>query len=500
MFILLLTLVGCGESANSQIVFEIDSLPTTLDPQLASTETEMLIIRNIYEGLMRKDSNGNIVTAAAESYTKKDNTYTFTLKENLLWSDGTQITAHDFKFAFSRAVNPQTKSPFAEHLKCINGASEILSGKGNPSGLAVMVIDDKNIAFSINSDEQEFFELLCTPISMPCNEEFFVNAFGKYGRDAECVLSNGSFSLRSWNTQNKKITLRRSKNYEGDFKTTISSLSLVTNNTDTVIKRLEDDTIDGVFLSEYADLLGDLNYYSKQRISDTIWVLALNNELPVNIRQALLSTVDANSLKQIKNMFYEYSNTLLPQNAEQDILLNLTDITVKLDSQQAKEQFSDSVKKDLKGKIPNFTVYYYDNVHFKQVATTLASHWQNQLGAFVNIEPVANISNLKTIHTMSKYNISILPYSSEQPGAKNFYAQFAENGKNSINNKEFNSIFNQNINIENAGKLNKILTQDHTIKPLYFGSKIILLNSNITNILYFDDYGKIDFTFAQKDD
>ena len=39
--------------------------------------------------------------------------------------------------------------------------------------------------------------------------------------------------------------------------------------------------------------------------------------------------------------------------------------------------------------------------------------------------------------------------------------------KNSINNKEFNSIFNQNINIENAGKLNKILTQDHTIKPLY---------------------------------
>ncbi len=497
VIILLFSLTGCSESATSQLVFEVDSIPTTLDPQLVSTETEMLIVRNIFEGLMRFDSDGNIVTAAAKSYIKNGNQYTFTLNDNVFWSDGTNVTANDFKFAFLRAVNPITKSPFSEQIKCINGASEILSGKGNSSQLAIRVINEKTIEFTINSDENSFFELLCSPVSMPCNEQFFNDSFGKYGRDPETVLSNGSFSLRGWNTQTNKITLRRSKNYDGNFKAKINSLSLVVNNSDTIIKRLEDNTIDGVFLTDYADLLGNLDYYSKQYISDTIWALKISNKMPLEMRQALITCVDTNTLQQIKNVFYEYSNTFLPKNAEQDILLSINTNLNNTTIEQAKELFSNSVKKDFKGKIPSFTIYYYDNEHFKQVATTIAAHWQRQLGAFVNIESVNKISNL---YSTDQYNIAIVPFSSDQPGAKSFYSQFSTNGKNSINNIEFNNILNQDINVENANKLNKVLTGNYTIKPLYFGAKVILLNNSVSNVLYFDEHGKIDFTFAQKND
>lgn len=494
IIILMFSLTGCSESANSQLVFEIDSMPTTLDPQLVTTETEMLIVRNIYEGLMRIDAEGNIVTAVAESYIKSGDKYTFTLKDNVLWSDGTNITANDFKFAFLRVSDPVTKSPFAEQIKCINGASEILSGKGNSSMLAVNVINDKTIEFTINSDERSFFELLCSPASMPCNEKFFMDSFGKYGRDPESVLSNGSFSLRSWNTQTLKISLRRSKNYDSNFKAKINSLSLVVNNTDTINKRLEDQTIDGVFLSNYTNLSDSFDYYSKQYISDTIWALILSEKLPIEMRQALMSCVDTDALQQIKNAFFEYSNTFLPKNAEKDILSAISDNNNNLSIEQAKQLFSDSVKKDFKGKIPTFTIYYYNNEHFKNVATCLASRWQKELGAFINIEPVAKISNLST---SEQYSISIVPFSSDQPGAKNFYAQFSANGKNSINNAEFNSILNKEINIDNANQLNKILTQNHTIKPLYYGAKIILISDSISNVLYFDEHGKIDFALAQ---
>lgn len=498
--LLTFSLVGCVESTSSQIVFEISGMPTTLDPQLVSTETEMLIVRNIYEGLMRKNVNGDIVTAAAESYTKNGNTYTFKLRDNLSWSDGTKIVADDFKFSFVRAVDPTTNSPFANQLACINGADEILSGKANPSTLSVTVKDDMTVEFSINSDENAFLELLCAPISMPCNQKFFEKSYGKYGRDVDSVLSNGSFSLRNWNTETQKITLVRSKHYDGQFIAKPYSIALVNNDFDTIHERLNEETVDGVFLNDYIAIDENSDSYTKQYISDTIWALVMSEKLPVDIRKALFSSINESALQNINNPFFEYSHTFLPKNSEQDILQSIQNNDFKLSDAEAKTLFSDSVKKDYKGKFPTISILYYDNDHFKNVATSLAAHWQSILGAFINIEPINKTSRLQSIYSSDQYYIAIVPFSSEQPNARSFYSQFTTNGKNSINNKEFDNIFSQSFNEENANKLNQILTNNYKLKPLCFGSNVILMNNAITDVMYLDDYGKIDFCFAKVDD
>ena len=71
--ILLLGTVGCKDSyQNAIIYYEVPERPFTLDAQTASTDSELSIVKNIYEGLLRKNSSGAVVCGAAESFEKTD--------------------------------------------------------------------------------------------------------------------------------------------------------------------------------------------------------------------------------------------------------------------------------------------------------------------------------------------------------------------------------------------------------------------------------------------
>ena len=80
----LFSLTACGGKGNKAIVyFELETEPQNLDPQTAYSDSELLIVRNLYEGLMRKNGMGDTVKGACSSYEKKGLTYTFTLRRGL---------------------------------------------------------------------------------------------------------------------------------------------------------------------------------------------------------------------------------------------------------------------------------------------------------------------------------------------------------------------------------------------------------------------------------
>ena len=117
-FLLLASLLsGCVDQTAGQVFrFDILSEPTSIDPQTASSDEQYLVLLNTMEGLLKMDEAQNPIEAAAESYTVSAGglTYTFLLREGMLWSDGeTPVTAYDFQFAFQRLFDPQTQSPAA---------------------------------------------------------------------------------------------------------------------------------------------------------------------------------------------------------------------------------------------------------------------------------------------------------------------------------------------------------------------------------------------------
>ena len=107
------------------IVFNLGSDYKTLDPHLFSEMIGAQVDSSIFEGLLRLDENGNYTGGVAESFKEEGNKFTFKIRENAKWSDGSKITANDFLFAFKRVLNPKTAAQFAEMLFPIKNIKKI---------------------------------------------------------------------------------------------------------------------------------------------------------------------------------------------------------------------------------------------------------------------------------------------------------------------------------------------------------------------------------------
>lgn len=160
--VMIFCMVGCDEATASIIYAEFENAPSNLDPQTAEDFADLLIIRNTFEGLTRNDSDGKTVLACAQSYNVSNGglTYTFTLKDNLKWNDGTPLTAADFEFAVKRAKAPETKSPFSYML------SDIASCTAN---------GDNTVVITLSTVDCDLLDLLSYSVCMPCHKEFFEN-------------------------------------------------------------------------------------------------------------------------------------------------------------------------------------------------------------------------------------------------------------------------------------------------------------------------------------
>ncbi|SVD52925.1 uncharacterized protein METZ01_LOCUS405779, partial [marine metagenome] len=103
---------------------------SSIDPQIVEDVSGSDIIRDLFEGLLNQDADGNLVPGVAESWSANDakDVYTFNLRKNAKWSNGDTVTAHDFVYAWQRAVDPATASPyswFMDIMSIKNGGAAI---------------------------------------------------------------------------------------------------------------------------------------------------------------------------------------------------------------------------------------------------------------------------------------------------------------------------------------------------------------------------------------
>lgn len=220
---------GCSDDGlDAVLAYDIEENPKTIDPQQANDPNSLQIVQNVFMGLMRYGSDGSVQPGAAESYTVSEDelTYNFKLRYNVYWinCDGLerQCTAKDFVFGFRRLFNTSTNSPRAEEYFCIKNAKEIHDGKYiSKENFGVKAIGDFELEIKLEYSDPRFLQLLCEAPAMPCNEEFFTEARGKYGLSAECTPSNGAFYVREWyfdpyasTAVNHVFLYRNSKNAE----------------------------------------------------------------------------------------------------------------------------------------------------------------------------------------------------------------------------------------------------------------------------------------------
>ena len=192
--------------------------PETLDPALNSAIDASNTIITIFEPLLLINENNEVVGGQAESWeTSEDGlTWTFTMRDGLKWSDGTDLNAKDFEYSFKRMVNPDTAAPYAETcLGMIDGFDAAQAGDAD--ALNVKASDDGKTLTIVLSYPCSYFDKMAAFAAMSPVQQATVEANGdSWCTSADTFVSNGPYMITDW-TPSERIVLTKNPNYVGGW-------------------------------------------------------------------------------------------------------------------------------------------------------------------------------------------------------------------------------------------------------------------------------------------
>lgn len=218
-----------GSINTAGFTVQYGSNPETLDPALNNAVDGGNTIITVFETLLIINENNETVPGQAESWTTSEDglTWTFTMRDGLKWSDGSELNAKDFEYSFKRMADPDTAAPYAETcLGMIDGFEEAAGfpdADGNPTvepnldALNVKASDDGKTLTIVLGYPCSYFDKIAAFAAMSPVQKATVEANG----DAWCTspdtyVCNGPYMITEW-TPSERIVLTKNPNYVGGW-------------------------------------------------------------------------------------------------------------------------------------------------------------------------------------------------------------------------------------------------------------------------------------------
>lgn len=191
--------------------------PTGLNTLTSTYSIEFALFKHMYENLVTLDDDDNTVPGAAESwdYDEDTLTYTFHLRKDGVWTNGDPVTAKDFEFAWSQALNPDVASDYAYFLYFIKNAEKYFNGEVAWDEVGVKVVDDYTLEVTMEQPTPYALFLFSFGTFAPINQRFY-EAVGAdlYSTEAQYFCTNGPFALTEW-SHNDKIVMQKNDAWHG---------------------------------------------------------------------------------------------------------------------------------------------------------------------------------------------------------------------------------------------------------------------------------------------
>jgi oligopeptide transport system substrate-binding protein len=443
LIIVVFTLVaftGCSANTGDYILYiETDSKPNTVDPQLAESQVEEILARNMFEGLMRLDGEGNVVKGVAETVETSKNglTYTFKIRENAVWSDGSKVVADDFLFAIQRALNPLTKAPKADFLYSIKNAKKVRAGEN--TDLGVYAVSDSVLKIELSDKNPNFLKVLTTSVCMPCKRAAFNASKGKYGMSEEDFISNGSYTLRSWVKDGEySIRIVKNEEYSGSFVAHSSAVNFTVGERAERFEKLSKNNIDLGF-TNYAE---SNDKVTVSQFSKSCYALLINPQSDLardEFKKAISLSLNREELKKALQPSLEYTDILLPDVVLKDgkALSQLCNFKSEVGHNPifARESFLDGVRKY--GNPGDITIIYVGGDDIKSAALSVADSYQKALGIVVNIKALETEQELKEAVGNRNFQLAIMPITAQSDSVAQYFGKFG--GENNLNIYGFSS-------------------------------------------------------------
>lgn len=245
------------QSVEQSITFALHSIPDSIDPGYTAETYASPILTNIFESLVTYDSDNNLVPGHAASWEISDDglVYTFHLRPNLTWSDGSVLNAHDFVYAWLRVITPSFGSLFADQmLPYVLNAQEYYAGTVGAEAVGIKALDDNTLKVTLISPTPFFLDLCSTYTFSPVQKATVEANGDKWTLSASNLVCNGPFRVTEVNF-NESYVFEKNPNYWNAANVKLEHLKFVyISETSTALTAFQAGEIDGFWEVPSSDL------------------------------------------------------------------------------------------------------------------------------------------------------------------------------------------------------------------------------------------------------
>lgn len=437
----------------------IASDPATIDPQKSSFSTENTFVLMNYQPLMSFNTKMEPIPGAAESFSVSADglTYTFKIRPNSKYYDGSPLTAKNFEFAWKRLADPNVAGEY-QNLPCdiIKGYAAYAvtncpdaNGKTMTTeeaqkldlaklreGVGVKATDDNTLEFQLLRPTPYFLSMTALWMGAPVREEDAAKG-EDWWNDPANYVGNGPFQLKQWD-KGSKIIWEANPNYNGPLAPKIKGIEM------SVIQ--EDQVAFEAYKNGELDILSITSAFraaaeadpvlSKQifkRAPDATFYVGFNNTKPPfdnqKVRQAFAQAIDRDAwvrdvIQGLGLPAQTFVTPGIPGSLEGKV------DKWKFDPAAAKKTLADAGFPDGKG-LPEITLTYPSSATQKTYNEWLANQFKQNLGIDVKLDPVdstAYTELTKSVETSPQ--TFILGWGPDYPDPQNYYSAVFRTGGN----------------------------------------------------------------------
>ncbi|MGD8109085.1 ABC transporter substrate-binding protein [Vibrio sp. TRT 17S01] len=470
----------------------------TIDPHKSQGVSESHVIRDLLEGLVNQDAEGNTIPGIAESWETADNkTFTFHLRKDAIWSNGDPVTAKDFVYSWQRAVDPATASPYSWYMEYtkMKNAKDIVAGKKDKSTLGVKAVDDYTLVVELETAVPYFVMMTGHTTTKPVHQAT-VEKFGDQWTKPENFVGNGAYVVDNW-VVNERLVLKRNEKYWDNDKTVLNKVTfLPIENQVAEMNRFLAGEIDATYEipnehfrrlkkehPESLSITGNLcTYYyifnTKKKPFDD-----------VRVRKAISYAIDRNIVTDaILGQGQKPAYFLTPE-----ITANFNPETPEYGKMTQKERNAEAARlleeagfgKDNPLK---FTLLYNTSENHKKIAVALGSMWKKTLGLDVTLENQEWKTYLSTKDS-GNFEVSRAGWCGDYNEASSFLTLMKSTnttGGIHYDSKEYDAIMEKALSSTSEAErtalyldAEKLLAKDMPIAPIYQYVKTRLLSPKV---------------------
>lgn len=510
--ILMVAATGCSEEKNEYIfTYDLSAKATILDPQYASSQTDSILVGNLFEGLLVERTGGVIENGVAESYTVSENglIYTFNLRSDAVWSNGSAVTADDFVFMFERLLEAGSISQHSQKFMNIKNAAQVYGGQLSTNELGVKALGNNKLQITLEQRQENFLNLLCETYAAPCNREFFEEQRGKYGTGIKATIFNGPFVVKSWDNTSS-ILLLQNESYTSEKPAMASGVRFYFGRENAAEIFINGKT-DSCYIPSTADFGGQFAANEVVTFNNTSWVLVFNADISPQMRHALASSLNMQRLNEL---------AVEPARQAQGVLSDEMQVYNKnyrtsagsvlytqLSAEAAAEAYSaaSSSADDETAPYAITQILVSEGALERSVAGVVQNSWANSLNLYTNVQPLEQAELLAKVKS-GEFDVALLPLTASGTSPLGVLGELADMYTAGTPNEQISTLqevlaaagasTNAQAATTHYNQAEKLLVENAYAIPLYTTSCHYVMATGVSGVEFSPALNKVYFKYA----